>query len=116
MAKARISSKSSFYSIENSYGEFPKEGTFITCRGPLFVECYDRYSFELGGVEGPITVIVPKTTAAGKPWVFRSEFVSRDAMVDLGFAREGISCRHRPRSVQCGWSKLGSLERPSITI
>ena len=82
--------KSSFYSIDNSYRDFPKEGTYITCRGPLFSECYDRYSFELAGVEGAITVIVPKTVAPGKPWVFRAEFVSRDATVDLALLAKGF--------------------------
>lgn len=82
--------KSSFYDIGNSYREFPKEGTFITSRGPLFVECYDRYSFELSVVEGPITVIVPKTVTPGKPWVFRSDFVSRDATVDLVLLAKGF--------------------------
>ena len=82
--------KSSFYSIANSYREFPKEGTFITCRGANFAESYDRYSFELSGVEGAITVIVPKTAASGKPWVFRAEFVPRDAVVDLALLAKGF--------------------------
>jgi pimeloyl-ACP methyl ester carboxylesterase len=34
--------KSSFYSVENFYRDFPSEGTFITCRGAWFTECYDR--------------------------------------------------------------------------
>lgn len=82
--------KSSFYSIENFYKDFPKEGTYITCRGAWFAECYERYSFELGGVEGPITVIAPKTPAPGKPWVFRAEFVPRDAVVDLKLLARGF--------------------------
>jgi hypothetical protein len=82
--------KSSFYGIGSSYREFPKEGTFITSRGPLFVECYDRYSFELSGVEGPITVIIPRNAIAGKPWVFRSDFVSREATVDLALLAKGF--------------------------
>lgn len=82
--------KNSFYSLENFYRYFPKEGTFITTRGAALSECYDRYSFELTGVEGAITVIVPKTAAAGKPWVFRSEFVSRDAVIDLALLAKGF--------------------------
>ena len=35
---------SSFYSLDNSYRDYPREGTYITCRGPLFTACYDRYS------------------------------------------------------------------------
>ncbi len=82
--------KSAFYGIENSYRDFPGEGTFITCRGPLFSECYDRYSFELDGVEGAVTVIAPKTAAEGKPWVFRAGFVGRDAAVDLALLAKGF--------------------------
>ena len=79
-----------FYSTENFYREYPEEGTDITCRGAIFSECYDRYSFELTGVEGAITVTIPKTAAAGKPWVFKSEFVGRDAVVDLALLAKGF--------------------------
>jgi pimeloyl-ACP methyl ester carboxylesterase len=82
--------KTSFYSVENSYREFPKEGTFITCRGAWFAGSYDRYSFELSGVEGAVTVIVPQSAAPGKPWVFRAEFVPRDAVVDLALLAKGF--------------------------
>ncbi|MEN6335142.1 MAG: GDSL-type esterase/lipase family protein [Phycisphaerales bacterium] len=82
--------RSSFYAIENSYREFPKEGTYITCRGPRFTECYDRYTFDLAGVEGTTTVIVPGTAAPGKPWVFRADFVDRDAAVDLALLAKGF--------------------------
>ena len=56
--------RSSFYSIANDYRDFPGEGTNITCRGPFFTDCYDRYSFELPGVEGPVNVIAPKARSA----------------------------------------------------
>lgn len=79
-----------FYSNENSYRSFPKEGTFITCRGPLFAGCYDRYAFELPGVEGSITVIEPKTAASDSPWAFRANFVSRDSAVDLALLARGF--------------------------
>ena len=82
--------RSAFYSIKADYREFPKEGTFITCRGPLFTECYQRISFQLPSVKGAITVIVPKTAAAGRPWVYRAEFVSRDAAVDLALLAKGF--------------------------
>ncbi|HEY1860781.1 MAG TPA: hypothetical protein VGG61_10525 [Gemmataceae bacterium] len=82
-------SKTSFYCLENSFRSFPKEGIYITCRGPLFTGCYDRYSFNLSGVEGPITVLVPKTTAPGKPWVFRADYVNREAVVDLALLAKG---------------------------
>ncbi len=82
--------RTSFYSTANSYRDFPKEGTYITCRGPGFAECYDRYAFELEGVEGAINVIVPKTTAPGTPWVFRADYVNRDAAVDLALLSKGF--------------------------
>jgi len=82
--------KTSYYSIENFYRDSPKEGTYITCRGAGFAECYNRYQFELGGVEGVITVIEPKKAAAGMPWVFRADFVDRDAAVDLALLAKGF--------------------------
>jgi pimeloyl-ACP methyl ester carboxylesterase len=83
-------SRSSYYSLVNSYRLFPREGLYITCRGPAFVDCYDRYSFQLGGVEGGVNVIVPKKAAEGKPWVFRADHVGRDAVVDLALLAKGF--------------------------
>ncbi len=80
----------SFYSIENSYREIPKETVRVTCRGALFGECYDRYLFELPGTEGGVNVICPKTPAAGNPWVYRAGFVERDAVVDLALLAKGF--------------------------
>ncbi len=82
--------KASFYSIENSYRRLPQEPCRATCRGPQFSECYDRYSFDLGGVEGSINVIVPKTAAPGKPWVYRAGFAGCDALVDLALLAKGF--------------------------
>ena len=56
----------------------------------MFTECYDRYSFDLGGVEGSINVILPKTAAPGKPWVYRAGFAGRDALVDLALLSKGF--------------------------
>ena len=84
------SSRTSFYSLENAYRSFPKEGIYITCRGPWFTGSYDRYSFNKSGVEGAITVLVPKTTAPGKPWVFRADYVTHDAVVDLALLANGF--------------------------
>jgi pimeloyl-ACP methyl ester carboxylesterase len=84
------STRISYYSIRSSYLNFPTEGTYITCRGPEFTECYDRYMFDLAGVEGATTVVVPKTNAPGTPWVFRADFVGRDAVVDLALLAKGF--------------------------
>jgi pimeloyl-ACP methyl ester carboxylesterase len=82
--------RSSYYSIRNIYRDFPKEGTSITCRGPWFAESYDRIGFQLPSVKGAVTVIVPKIAAAGKPWVYRADFVGRDAAVDLALLANGF--------------------------
>jgi pimeloyl-ACP methyl ester carboxylesterase len=82
--------RNSYYGVQNSYRNFPSEDTYITCRGPEFSECYDRYTFNLADVEGPITVVLPKAEMPGKPWVFRSDFVDRDALVDLALLAKGF--------------------------
>jgi pimeloyl-ACP methyl ester carboxylesterase len=83
-------SRSSFYGRENAYRYFPSEGLYITCRGPWFQPSFDRYSFNLSGVEGSINVVVPKTIAPGKPWVLRADHVSREATVDLALLERGF--------------------------
>jgi pimeloyl-ACP methyl ester carboxylesterase len=82
--------RNSFYGIGNSYCDFPNEGTHITCRGPVFAESYNRYSFDLPGVEGTITVIEPTKPALGTPWVFRAAFMSRDDLVNLALLAKGF--------------------------
>jgi len=84
--------KSYYYGIENSYRNFPSEQAYITCRGPLFTDCYDRYRFNIDGIRqgGGITVIVPKTPAPGNPWVFRADFVDRNAVVDQALLAKGF--------------------------
>ena len=82
--------KSTFYGVENAYRDFPKEGTYITCRGPWFTGSYNRYEFRLDGIKGAVTVIAPKAAAPGKPWVFRADFVGRDAVIDLALLSKGF--------------------------
>lgn len=81
--------RTSLYSIENSFAEHPKEGVYLSCRGPHFTPCYDRYSFELPGVEGAIQVVVPKKSAEGRPWVYRADLVTHGSVVDLALLAEG---------------------------
>jgi len=59
--------KSSFYGIESDYREFPSEKTYAACRGPWFAPYYDRYEFRIDGIRMPVSVIVPKAAAPGKP-------------------------------------------------
>jgi len=69
---------------------FPQRRNLHHLSRPLFAECYNRYAFDLAGVEGTITIIEPKAAAPGKPWVFRADFVSRDAVVDLALLAKGF--------------------------
>jgi pimeloyl-ACP methyl ester carboxylesterase len=82
--------KSSFYASASDYRELPSEKTFVACRGPWFAPAYDRYEFRIDGIRMPVSVIVPKTPAPGKPWIFRADFVARDAVVDLALLGEGF--------------------------
>lgn len=82
--------KSNFYSSASDYRDFPSQGTYITSRGPFFSGSFDRVEFDLPGVKGTIRIIVPKTAAAGKPWVYRADFVGRDAAVDLALLAKGF--------------------------
>lgn len=82
--------RAAFYGTEAFYRNDPKEGNYLTCRGPAFTPCYDRYAFDLPGVEGSINVLVPKTPAPGTPWVFRADYVSREAVVDLALLAKGF--------------------------
>jgi pimeloyl-ACP methyl ester carboxylesterase len=84
-----IATRSSFYGVASLYREFPSEGTYVTCRGPWFTESFDRFEFRLDGIKGAVAVIAPKTAAPGKPWVFRADFVTRDAVVDLALLGKG---------------------------
>ena len=82
--------RTSYYSIENFYRDYPDEDTYITCRGPLFSPCYDRYEFSVRGTPMTTTVIAPSTAAAGMPWVYRAGFVFRDAKVDQELLAKGF--------------------------
>ena len=84
--------KSYYYSTENSYIYLPKEDTYAACRGPQFAPCYDRYDKALKSTFGHtgMAVLVPKTAAAGKPWVFRADRIGPDASaLDLALLAKG---------------------------
>lgn len=83
--------RTTFYSSENFYRNYPEDGAYITCRGPMFTPCYDRYQFNINNFSGGgLNIIVPKTPAPGNPWVFRADFVGRDAVVDLALLAKGF--------------------------
>src|SRR5436190_22806740 len=73
--------KSYYYSLESTNLWLAEEKTYANCRGPGFVECYDRYDEKTSrqwGVTG-LSVIVPRSVALGKPWVFRAAAVTSAA-------------------------------------
>ncbi len=82
--------KTSFYNTESFYRYFPNEGKYITCSGPMFTPCYDRYQFGISNFSGGgLTIIAPKTPAPGNPWVFRADFVDPTQTVDLALLAKG---------------------------
>jgi pimeloyl-ACP methyl ester carboxylesterase len=82
--------RTAYYSVESFYRDYPDEDTCITCRGPLFSPCYDRYEFSVPGTPTSTAVIVPSTDAAGMPWVYRAGFVFRDAKIDQELLARGF--------------------------
>jgi pimeloyl-ACP methyl ester carboxylesterase len=88
--------RTSYYSVENSYRDFPDEDTYITCRGAIFSPCYDRYEFRVRSASMSATVIVPNTVAPGMPWVYRVGFVFRDAKVDQELLAKGFHIVNAP--------------------
>src|SRR6266481_5520622 len=84
--------KSYYYSLESTNLYLKEENTYAICRGPGFTECYDRYDSKTDsqwGITG-LTVIVPKTAAPGKPWVFRADAIRRDAEIDQTLLARGF--------------------------
>src|SRR6266566_1297646 len=76
--------KSYYYSLEATNLYLAEERMYANCRGPGFVDCYERYDETTPsqwGVTG-LTVIVPKFAAPRKPWVLRADAITRDAVID----------------------------------
>jgi pimeloyl-ACP methyl ester carboxylesterase len=86
----KTATRTAFYGSESIYREVPSEKTYAACRGPVFAPNYDRYEFRPDGIRMPVAVIVPTTPAAGKPWVFRGDFVTRDDAVALALLEKGF--------------------------
>jgi hypothetical protein len=96
--------KSYYYSLESTNLWLKEEKTYVNCRGPGFVECYDRYDEKSGsqwGLTG-ISVIVPKSVAPGKPWVFRADAITRDAVIDQALLARGFHIVIAPLTAQSG--------------
>lgn len=96
--------KSYYYSLESTNLWLKQEETYANCRGPGFVECYDRYDETTSsqwGLTG-LSVIAPKTAAPGKPWVFRADSIRRDAVIDQGLLARGFHIVIPPLTAQSG--------------
>ncbi len=105
--------KSSYYGPGVEFVPLEKEKTFVTCRGPGFVPCYERFDARTDspwGVTG-MAVIAPKTAAPGMPWVFRADPIGREAPVDQALLAEGFHIVVAPLVAQAGpvrsqWDEL----------
>jgi len=96
--------KSYYYSVESTNLWLKEEKTYADCRGPGFVECYDRYDERTSsqwGVTG-LAVIVPTSVAPGKPWVFRADAITRDAVLDQALLARGFHIVIAPLTAQSG--------------
>ncbi len=97
--------KSSYYRLADTYQKLEEEQTYATCRGPGFTECYDRFDVTTRspwGITG-MAVVVPKTVAPGKPWVFRADRLNRETSpVDLALLAAGFHIVAAPVTAQSG--------------
>jgi pimeloyl-ACP methyl ester carboxylesterase len=96
--------KSYYYSLEPSFVYLKEEQTYATVRGPGFTESYDRYDAGRRGTfrTGGMAIIVPRTVAPGKPWVFRADAIDRNATVDQALLAKGYHIVTPPLTAQAG--------------
>jgi hypothetical protein len=85
-----LTDRSAYYNSVNDYGYVTVEKAFITSRGPFFTGYYNRYRLQIPGVEGTCEIVEPRNPAPGKPWVFRPDYLSRDAAVDQALLAKGF--------------------------
>ncbi len=96
--------KSYYYSLESTNLWLKEEKTYANCRGPGFVECYDRYDERTSsqwGLTG-LAIVVPNSVAPGKPWVFRADAITRDAVIDQALLARGFHIVIPPLTAQSG--------------
>lgn len=53
---------------------------------------FERYDFTFNGT--PAIVVVPKEPAAGRPWIWRTEFFDHRPEIDLGLVKRGFYLVH----------------------
>ncbi len=96
--------KSYYYSLQRTNLWLKEENTYANCRGPGFVECYDRYDETTSsqwGISG-VSVIVQNSVAPGKPWAFRADAMPRDATIDQALLKRGFHIVITPLTAQSG--------------
>jgi pimeloyl-ACP methyl ester carboxylesterase len=82
--------RTAFYSAKIKYEYADSEKVWLTQWGPYFSGSYSKYSFSLQGVEGSVSVFVPKQTAPGNPWVYRCDQLDGNSSVDLELLAKGF--------------------------
>lgn len=99
--------KTYYYSLDSSYNLLKEENTYATCRGPGFVDCYERYDAvtkSQWGVRG-MAIVIPKTALEGRPWILRADPITRDAVVDQALLAKGYHIVMPPLTEQSGPSR-----------
>jgi pimeloyl-ACP methyl ester carboxylesterase len=96
--------KSHYYSLEPSFIYLKEEQTYATARGPGFAESYDRYDANRSSTfrSGGMAIVVPRTVAPGKPWVFRADAIDRNSTVDQALLAKGYHIVTPPLTEQAG--------------
>lgn len=77
------------YSDNYTYRYYPSQNAYITARGAFFVPAYRRYLVQIPGVDAFTTIIAPLKPAAGNPWVFRADRVTRDDTLSFALLSKG---------------------------
>lgn len=99
--------KTYYYDINSTNIFLPEENTYAVCRGPGFVEAYERYDQQTKsrwGVTG-MMIIPPKTPAPGKPWMMRASPILREAPTDQLLLAKGFAIVTVPVTKETGPSR-----------
>ena len=96
--------RSYYYSLANSYIPLAEEHAWATARGPGFAECYERYDARTASTWGigGMAIITPHQPAAGRPWVFRADNITRESLVDQALLARGYHIVIAPLTAQAG--------------
>ncbi|NRF39691.1 alpha/beta hydrolase [Pedobacter foliorum] len=96
--------KSYYYNPQNSYLYLKEENTWMTARGPGYTPYYEQYEVKGKSRYGvsSMVIIAPNKPAPGKPWVFRSDRMDRNALVDQALLAKGYHIVITPITAQSG--------------